>query len=121
MPKRPRRDHLERRSQTSSGSSRVIALPRPILERDRHLIALYSNCQLGMTPQQFYAKWRVTRQDMAIICSRSIDTVQRWFSRGGNYRRPTLNDLRHLALMDFMLEHFEKIPKPLLDLLCPPR
>ncbi|MEQ9357796.1 MAG: hypothetical protein RIG63_03470 [Coleofasciculus chthonoplastes F3-SA18-01] len=29
-------------------------------------------------------------------------------------------DLRHLALMDFVLERYEDIPTELLDWLCPP-
>ena len=33
--------------------------PRPLTERERTLIDLYGYCQLGMTPQQFYAKWHV--------------------------------------------------------------
>jgi len=72
-----------------------------------------------MTPQQFYTKWAVTQQEMASICLRSLSTVQCWFRRGHRYRRPTANDLRHLALMDFLLEHFEEIPKALFDVLCP--
>jgi hypothetical protein len=35
-------------------------------------------------------------------------------------RHPSLNDLRHLALMDFLLEHFEAILEELKNLLCPP-
>jgi predicted nucleic acid-binding protein len=31
-----------------------------------------------------------------------------------------LFDLRHLALMDFLLEHYEEIPEQLRNLLCPP-
>jgi hypothetical protein len=122
MPKRPRDvgEVLQQNTaitelQTARGRS--ITHPRPIHERERNLIALYRNCPLGMTPQQFYAKWQVTQQDIAIICFRSIHTVQGWFSRGGNYRHPTPNDLRHLALMDFILEHFEEIPKPLFEML----
>ncbi len=73
---------------------------------------------------------------MAMICSRSVATVGRWFSRGHNYLRPQPSDLRHLALMDFLLEHFEEIPHrvaapkehrvawplalELRNLLCPP-
>ena len=95
--------------------------PRPITERERTLIALYCYYQSQMTPQQFYAKWAVTHEQIAVICSRSITTVRRWFRREGNYRRPHSNDLRQLALMDFLLEHFEEIPKPLFDLLCPRR
>ena len=93
--------------------------PRILTQRERNLIELYSNCQLGLTPMRFYAKWSVRYQEIASICSRSISTVERWFNRGRNYRRPTFNDLRHLALMDFLLEHFEEIPSQLLNLLCP--
>ncbi len=95
--------------------------PRPLTERERTLIARYCHCQRGMTPQQFYGKWQVTHEVLALICFRSIGTVQRWFSKGRFYRRPTPTDLRHLALMDFLLEHFEEIPEGLFDLLCPPR
>jgi hypothetical protein len=93
--------------------------PRILTQRERNLIELYSNCQLGLTPMRFYAKWSVRYQEIASICSRSISTVERWFNRGRHYRRPTFNDLRHLALMDFLLEHFEEIPGQLLNLLCP--
>ncbi len=48
-----------------------------------------------------------------------MSTVRRWFRRGGNYRHPHPSDLRHLALMDFLLEHFEEIPTALLDVLYP--
>ncbi len=93
--------------------------PRPLTQRERTLIELYSHGQLGMTPQQFYAKWQVTHVELASICSRSVSTVQRWFTNGRTYRRPTPTDLRHLALMDFLLEHFEEIPKTLFEVLCP--
>ena len=95
--------------------------PRPLTDRDRNLIALYSQCQLRMTPQQFYAKWKVSQEELALICSRSISTVGRWFSQGRYHQRPTPNDMHHLALMDFLLEHGEKIPEPLWNLLCPSR
>ena len=96
-------------------------IPRPLTERERTLIALYCTCQLGMTPQQFYSKWAVTRGELACICFRSLSTVDRWFTRGRHYRPPTFNDLHHLALMDFLLEHFEEIPQTLLNVLCPPQ
>ncbi len=92
--------------------------PRLLTPREQQLIELYSYCQLGMTPQQFYAKWSVSQEAMAAICSRSVSTVRRWFRRGRSYRRPTAVDLRHLALMDFMLEHFEQIPEDLRRALC---
>lgn len=94
--------------------------PRVLTQRERDLIARYSNCQFGLTPMRFYGKWSVRYQELACICSRSTSTVERWFSRGRNYRRPTFNDLRHLAIMDFLLEHFEEIPSQLLNLLCFP-
>ncbi len=92
--------------------------PRLLTSREQQLIDLYSYCQLGMTPQQFYAKWQVNQDTIAAICSRSTSTVHRWFRRGRSYRRPTAVDLRHLALMDFMLEHFEQIPEDLRSTLC---
>lgn len=92
--------------------------PRPVEAREQQLIDLYSRCQLGMSPQQFYAKWHVNHEVLASICNRSPSTVQRWFSRGLHYRRPMPTDLRHLALMDFLLEHFEQIPPDLMNLLC---
>jgi hypothetical protein len=119
MPKRQRPSPSNRdRAQRSSAANRTLSTPRPLSDRDRNLIALYSYCQLGMTPQQFYAKWNVTQEELALICSRSISTVGRWFSKGRYCQRPTSNDLRHLALMDFLLEHVEEIPKALFDLLC---
>ncbi|NEO23219.1 MAG: hypothetical protein F6K57_29000, partial [Moorea sp. SIO4A5] len=48
--------------------------PYPITEREQILILLYSYCQLGMTPQRFYQKWDLTREDMALICSCSVQT-----------------------------------------------
>lgn len=95
--------------------------PRTLTKREHDLINLYSHCQLGMTPQQFYAKWEVTYDVIALICSRSISTVRCWFRRGSNYRRPRPNDLRHLAFMDFLFEHFEEIPQEIVNLLCPSR
>ncbi|HEY9707619.1 MAG TPA: hypothetical protein V6D48_05385 [Oculatellaceae cyanobacterium] len=130
MPKRPRRvsealrqsaDHLGRRSQASHRREHFLNHPRPLTDRERTLIFLYSYCQLGMTPQQFYSKWDVTYEDIALICCRSHSAVRRWFQRGHRHSPPHANDLRHLALMDFMLEHFEEIPKSLFDMLCFPR
>lgn len=93
--------------------------PRPLTPHEQHLIERYSYCQLGMTPQTFYAKWQVSQEDIAAICSRSVSTVHRWFRKGRSYRRPTAVDLRHLALMDFLLDHFDQIPEDLREALCP--
>lgn len=92
---------------------------RSLTERDLMILRLYCQCQLGMTPQKFYAKWAVSYEQMAEICSRSLSTVRGWFRRGKYYRRPTEQDLRHLALADFLLEHFEEIPDELLPRFCP--
>ena len=92
--------------------------PRPLTSREQDLIDRYTYCQLGMTPQQFYAKWNVSQEAIAAICSRSVSTVRCWFRKGKSYRCPTPTDLRHLALMDFLLEHFEHIPTSLREALC---
>jgi len=42
--------------------------PRPLTQRERNLIELYSYCQVGMTPKQFYAKWEVDYEIIATIC-----------------------------------------------------
>jgi hypothetical protein len=92
--------------------------PRPLSPREQRLIERYSYCQLGMTPQRFYAKWQVSQEDMAAICSRSVSTVRGWFRKGRSYRRPTPVDLRHLALMDFLLDNVDQIPADLRQALC---
>jgi hypothetical protein len=94
--------------------------PRPLTERELELIKRYSYCQFGMTPRQFQTKWEANYEIMAVICDRSISTVRRWFIRGRYYRRPSTTDLRHLAIVDFLLEHFEEIPEALRNL-CPPK
>lgn len=93
--------------------------PLSLTHRDQALINAYSTCQLEMTPQQFYAKWNISQEVMAAICSRSLSTVQRWFRQGRSYRQPNAADLRHLALMDFLLEYFEELPSNLRSYLCP--
>ncbi len=93
---------------------------RPLSKRELKLIETYRCCQLGMTPKTFYEKWGVTHNQIAEICNRSVSNVSFWFSVGRNRRNPTSADLRHLALMDFLLEHFEEIPETLMNLLCPP-
>ena len=92
--------------------------PRPITEREQRIIQLYAYCELAMTPQEFYAKWDVQQEAIALICSRSDTTVRRWFAKGERHRQPQPHDLRHLALMNFLLEHFEEIPTELFNLLC---
>ncbi len=92
--------------------------PRPLETRELRLISRYSNWEFGMTPTDFYAKWAVSYEQIALICSRSDSTVRGWFKQGKFRRYPTRNDMRHLALMDFLLEHFDDIPEQVLSLLC---
>ncbi len=94
-------------------------MARPLTERERTLIRTYSYCQLQMTPQQFLSKWDLNYDEISLICDRSISTVSFWFSHGRNHRRPTRDDMRHLALVDFLLEHFEEIPLEIKNLFCP--
>jgi len=93
--------------------------PCSLEEREQKLVELYSHCQLAMSPRQFYAKWDVNQEAIAQICSRSLSTVRCWFAKGRSYRRPMPSDLRHLALVDFLLENFEEIPEEISQKLCP--
>lgn len=88
----------------------MMSNPRQITTREQHLILLYSNWKFGITPAEFYAKWGVSYEQIALICFRSDSTVRGWFRNGKNQRYPTRNDSLHLALMDLLLEHFEEIP-----------
>gem|GEM_PF-748190 len=94
--------------------------PRPLGSREITLLNLYSNCQLGMTPQAFSSKWFVNRQQLSQICRCSIATANRWFLRE-NSTPPELHHLHALALMDFLLENYETIPQSLKQKLCPPQ
>jgi hypothetical protein len=94
---------------------------RPLTERELKLIELYGYCALGMSPQRFLGKWSLTYEQIAFICDRSTTTVSLWFARGQYHRRPTKIDLRHLALMDFLLEHDDERLEEVLNLLCPLR
>ncbi|MBE9108409.1 helix-turn-helix domain-containing protein [Nodosilinea sp. LEGE 07298] len=94
-------------------------MTRPLTDRELELIQLYTQCRLGLSPRAFYSKWGVSYEVIAAICSRSPVTVRRWFKQGPEYRSPQASDLWHLALMDFLLEHFETMPTDLLQLLCP--
>ncbi|MDL5054157.1 helix-turn-helix domain-containing protein [Oscillatoria laete-virens NRMC-F 0139] len=87
--------------------------PRTLTRRELALLMGYCQCELGLTPQAFYAKWNVSYEQIAEICDRSVSTVKRWFARGQRYRRPTPNDLRHLALMDLLWDRWEELPEEL--------
>lgn len=41
--------------------------PQPLQEREQNLIDLYSHCQLGMTPNKFYAKWDINHETNLVL------------------------------------------------------
>ncbi len=84
--------------------------PRSLTSRERKIILLYSSCNLIMTPQEFYSRWPVTQDDVALICRRAKSTVSKWFSVRSQ-RQPGFNDEYHLGLADFLLEHYEEMPE----------
>lgn len=92
---------------------------QPLTQRQKNLIKAYSYSQLQMTPEQFVNKWEVKYEEVSLICDRSPLTVGFWFCQTVNRRQPNRNDMRHLALVDFLLENFDKIPLELINLLCP--
>ncbi|WP_293068199.1 MULTISPECIES: hypothetical protein [unclassified Moorena] len=126
MPNKRSVDHLvhcqralDRLAQIAeSQSTRPDSMPRAITEREEILIYLYSNCRLSMTPQAFYRKWQVNQDHIGQICCRSTYAVNSWLAQGARYKSPSADSLYHLALMDFLLENFEAIPKELLNQLC---
>ncbi|NEP34653.1 hypothetical protein [Moorena sp. SIO3B2] len=129
MPNKRSNDHLnhlikcqralDRLAQIARSQSTLEhSYPRAITEREEILIYLYSNCRLSMTPQEFYWKWQVNQEDIANICCRSTYAVNSWLAQGPRYKTPSSDSLHHLALMDFLLENFEAIPKELLNQLC---
>ncbi|HEY9697672.1 MAG TPA: hypothetical protein V6D10_10445 [Trichocoleus sp.] len=92
---------------------------RELRQRELRLLRHYTRCQLGMTPQAFYAKWNVSHAQIALICGCSQPTVDRWFSQGTNRRSPSAVHLRRLAEMDLLWECYEAIPPALLKRICP--
>ena len=93
--------------------------PRRLGDRELQLISLLANCQLGMTPREFEAKWDVTRGQMAALCGCSLGNVKRWFKSDTDCVAPSQYHLRYLALADIFLEYFEGIsPKLLQSLGC---
>ncbi|MBD2123410.1 helix-turn-helix domain-containing protein [Trichocoleus sp. FACHB-262] len=93
---------------------------RDLGQREIALLKLYTRCQLGMSPQEFYAKWSVTHAQMAQICGCSEPTVDRWFAKAKNYRPPEAVYLRRLAEMNLLWESYEQVPPALRQVLCPP-
>lgn len=94
--------------------------PKPLDYRERSLMAWYGQCHCEMSPQAFYQKWAVTYEQMAELCQRSLSTVRGWFRSEPYHRVPRPHDCRHLALMDWLWEHFEDVPTEVWRSLCRP-
>jgi hypothetical protein len=86
--------------------------------REQALLRLYTNCQFGLSPSDFYAKWNVTHAQMAQICGCSVSTVDRWFLHGAGYRAPEPIYFRRLAEINFLWENYEQIPDALKEKAC---
>ena len=89
-----------------------------LTDREHTLLKLYLNCQFGLSPSAFYSKWDVTHAQMAKICGCSESTVDRWFLNGKGHRAPKPIYLRRLAEINFLWEHYEKLPVFLRQSLC---
>jgi hypothetical protein len=59
--------------------------PHPLGERELALIDLYANYFPELSPQDFYAKWAVSYEQIGYICWRDPTTVRRWFAKGRSY------------------------------------
>ena len=100
---------------------RVIFMHNPhrLGQSELELIARLSSTQLGISPRTFISKWDVTYEQVASICHCTIGTVNRWFGRGHNYRRPGVYPCLKLKLADLLLENYREIPAELLDFIFP--
>lgn len=92
--------------------------PQDLGQRELRLLKLYRNCQFGMTPQAFYARWGVTHAQMAQICGVSEATVDRWFSQGKNRRFAATIYRRRLAEINLLWEEYERIPTRFKNKVC---
>jgi hypothetical protein len=93
-------------------------IPRRLGQQEIDLIHKLAHCELEMTPRQFEAKWDVTRSQLAELCHCSLGNVKRWFKTGAEYSPPTKYHRRYLALSDLYLEHFNRLPSELQQLIC---
>lgn len=50
-----------------------------------------------MSLEDFLSHWNISREDLAVICECSIDTVAHWFVRGKSRRKPESHHRRRLA------------------------
>lgn len=99
----------------------MLMSPQDLGKREFKLLKLYCNCQFGMSPQAFYARWNVTHAQIAQICGVSGATVDRWFAGGKHRRDAEAIHRRKLAEMNFIWEQYERIPPRLRQQVCPTR
>ncbi|MFZ1027472.1 MAG: helix-turn-helix domain-containing protein [Limnoraphis robusta] len=92
--------------------------PRPLTERERQLLNQFVNCQLQITPMEFYSKWDVNYQEIAEICKCDISLVSRWFSPQYWRSPPLPHHLWYLALADRFLELYARLPPELQQQIC---
>jgi hypothetical protein len=93
--------------------------PSPLSERQQQLLLLFSNCQLRMSPMEFWSRWDVTQEQIAQICHCDVSLVSRWFSPRPGTPQPMPYHLWYLALADRFLEFYEQLPPELKRQLCP--
>lgn len=93
-------------------------IPHRLGQREIELVHKLANCRLEMTHREFEAKWDVNRSQMAALCHCSLGNVKRWFKTGAEYSPPTKYHRRYLALSDLFLEHFDKLPPEVQQLIC---
>lgn len=92
--------------------------PRLLNEKERQLLILFSQCQLSMTPMEFWSKWDVSQEEIARICRCDVSLVSRWFSPRSNTTQPMTYHLWYLALADLFLEFYDQLPNDLQQQLC---
>lgn len=50
-----------------------------------------------MSLEEFTSHWKLTHQELAVICECSVSTVDHWFMQGKSCRPPGLHHRRRLA------------------------
>lgn len=56
----------------------------------------------GMAPEEFMEIWGVTKEELAIITSKSSETIKNWFAEGSKHRPPTQDVLDRLAFVHLL-------------------
>jgi hypothetical protein len=76
---------------------RVRVFPSSRLPQQYHWRILKNENNLFLDPEEFLARWRVSRSELAKICGCSVSTVKRWFASGESHHEPTPDHKRKLA------------------------